>query len=462
MPSDLLSPSVTINRQRDIWSISRLNQDVKQLLNSTFGLLWLQGEVSNFSKPASGHYYFSMKDSLAQIRCAMFKGRNRYLDFSPENGMQILARGRLGLYETRGEYQFIVEHIEETGTGALQYQFEQHFEKFKQEGLFNEDRKKPIPNYPKHIGIITSGTGAALQDALDVLARRYPLAEVFIYPTPVQGEGAAQKIAQQIARANKDKRCDTLLLMRGGGSIEDLWAFNEEVVVRAIAVGSIPLVSGIGHEIDFTLADFAADRRAPTPSVAAELACPQQQDVMACFNHWQSELRRTANSHIAQQHSRLNSLRQRLAIQHPQRQLQQKFQRCDELSLRLSRAIDQHRRYADKTLSQLQLKLAMHSPKQHVTKQRNTLNQTVLALHSAMGQRITSLNAQLKDNMHALHIASPMATLERGYSITQREGATTPLTCIDGVVTGDRLSTQLTDGILTSVVDSTAPIPTPS
>ncbi len=456
MPSDLFTTCHPAeSRKRDVWTISRLNQDVKQLLDGSFGLLWLQGEISNFSKPASGHYYFSMKDSRAQIRCAMFKGRNRYLDFLPENGMQILARGRLSLYEARGEYQFIAEHIEEIGAGALQRQFEQRFEKLRHAGLFDEDRKMPLPAYPKKIGIVTSASGAALHDALDVLARRYPVAGVLIYPTPVQGDGAAQKIARQITRAASDRQCDTLLLVRGGGSIEDLWAFNEEVVVHAIADCDIPLVSGIGHEIDFTLADFAADARAPTPSVAAELACPDSEELIAQFRYWQQRLRHLLENRVERQQQRLNSLGQRLSIQHPERQLQQKFQRCDELASRLSRAVEQRHGNACIALEQLALKLVMHSPKQQISQQRDALDHRVLALRSAIDRRITSLNARLQENMHALHIASPMATLERGYSITLPEGEVASVTRIGELSVGQKMSTRLSDGVVTSLVEKT-------
>jgi exodeoxyribonuclease VII large subunit len=456
MPTDLLSPTPSAESHgRDAWTVSRLNQEVKQLLDSSFGLLWLQGEISNFSKPASGHYYFSMKDSLAQIRCAMFKGRNRYLDFLPENGMQILARGRLSLYETRGEYQFVVEHIEEIGAGALQRQFEQRFEKFRRAGLFDENRKIPLVRYPQKIAIVTSPTGAALQDVLDVLARRYPVAEVLIYPTPVQGDGAAQKIARQISRAANERQCDTLLLVRGGGSIEDLWAFNEEVVVHAIADCPIPVVCGVGHEIDFTLADFAADARAPTPSVAAELACPDRTEVIAQFRYWLMQLQSTLENRIERQHDQLKSLLQRLSMQHPERQLQQKYQRCDELALRLSRAIEKHHTSARIALDQQKLKLVMVSPKQQIMHHRVTLEHRIQAMRSAIARRLISVNAHLKENMHALHIASPLATLERGYSITQREGEVASVTHIAELQLGEKISTRLFDGVVTSLVEKT-------
>ena len=459
MPADLFSDlsAPSSQSQRDVWTISRLNQEVKHTLEKSFGLLWLQGEISNFSKPASGHYYFSMKDSLAQIRCAMFKGRNRYLDFIPENGMQILARGRLSLYEARGDYQFIVEHIEEVGAGALQRQFEQRFEKLKAEGLFDENRKQTIPEYPKTIGIVTSATGAALQDALDVLARRYPIAGVRIYPTPVQGDGAAAKIAAQIARAAREQQCETLLLVRGGGSMEDLWSFNEEVVVRAVVDCDIPVVCGVGHEIDFTLADFAADVRAPTPSAAAELACPDRAEVAGQFRHWQLMLERTLEDRLGRLEQTVEALSQRLSIQHPQQQLQQKYQRCDELMMRLLRAVDQRRTDCQKSLDQLTLQLSMHSPDQKMRRIRDTLTHQTHTMRASMTQRLTAMRATLQENMHALHVASPMATLERGYSITQHAESISPITLIEEVATGDQLKSRVTNGVIFTTVTKTAP-----
>ncbi|MEM7209443.1 MAG: exodeoxyribonuclease VII large subunit [Pseudomonadota bacterium] len=455
MPADLFDPPANnTTPARDVWTVSRLNQDVKVLLDRSFGLIWLQGEISNFSRPASGHFYFSLKDSLAQIRCAMFKNRNRYLDFMPENGVQILARGRLGLYEARGEYQFIVEHIEEVGSGALQRQFEQRFEKLKAEGLFDEDRKQAIPELPQRIGIVTSPTGAAVRDALDVLARRFPIAEIFIYPSQVQGNSAAAQIAKQISNADSDGACDTLLVMRGGGSIEDLWAFNEEVVVRAIAACETPIISGVGHETDFTLADFAADLRAPTPSAAAELACPDHVELQSEFRAWQSALQNRLAQNLARNRGTLGAIVKRLHLQHPQRQLEQRHQRCDELLSRLNRAIAQQTSSQRSRLREVRLRLVAQSPRRMLERQSNALRQLSGRLKTATEKKVSAARSRLSENMHALHVASPMATLERGYSITHRGDSDAPLMTVENLENGDSLRTRLANGtVVSEVVD---------
>jgi exodeoxyribonuclease VII large subunit len=259
---------------REIYSISELNSEARVLLEKRFPLIWVEGEISNLARPASGHIYFSLKDEAAQVRCAMFKMHNRLVNFQPKNGQQVLARVRISLYEARGEFQLIVEHMEETGDGALRRQFELLKQKLFEEGLFDEAHKQALPFLPTQLGVITSPSGAAIRDILSVLKRRFPGIPVLIYPVPVQGTEAPQAIVESIHSAAKCQDCDLLILARGGGSLEDLWAFNEETVARAINACPIPIVTGIGHEIDFTIADFVADYRAPTPSAAAEFISP--------------------------------------------------------------------------------------------------------------------------------------------------------------------------------------------
>ncbi|MGH8173846.1 MAG: exodeoxyribonuclease VII large subunit, partial [Rhodanobacteraceae bacterium] len=265
--------------QREILTPSALNRLARDLLEDALPLIWVEGELSNVSRPGSGHFYFTLKDSAAQVRCAMFKPRSTWLRFKPADGMHVVARGRVSLYEARGEFQLIVEHLEEAGEGALQREFERLKAQLSAEGLFDADRKRALPRFARRIGVITSPSGAAIRDVLSVIARRFPLADVEILPVPVQGREAPPVIASMIRAASAAGRHDVLLLTRGGGSLEDLWAFNDERVARAIHASAIVVMSAIGHEIDFTIADFVADVRAPTPSAAAELLVPDAADL---------------------------------------------------------------------------------------------------------------------------------------------------------------------------------------
>src|SRR5271156_2319974 len=271
------NPSLPAHSDRDIYTVSRLNREVRVLLERGFGSLWLEAEISNFARPSSGHWYFSLKDASAQVRCCMFRQRNMLLGFAPRDGQKVLVRARIGLYEPRGESQLIVDHMEDAGLGALKRQFEELSAKLSQEGLFAAERKRPLPGLPRRIGVITSPTGAAIRDILHILARRFPTAAVLIYPVPVQGAAAAPAITAALDLAGARAECDVLIVARGGGSLEDLWAFNDERVARAMYHCPIPIVTGIGHEVDITIADFVADVRAPTPSAAAELVVPDAQ-----------------------------------------------------------------------------------------------------------------------------------------------------------------------------------------
>src|SRR5579862_9598159 len=261
---------------RNVFTVSRLNREVRLLLEKGLGVIWIEGELSNFSAPSSGHWYFSLKDRDAQLRCAMFRMKNAGVGFKPKDGQQVLVRGRISLYEPRGEYQLSAEHLEEAGVGALKREFERLKNKLAAEGLFALERKRSLPRFPRRIGVVTSPTGAAIRDILHILGRRFPPAAVLIYPTAVQGDAAIPMIVEALQTASARAECDVLIVARGGGSIEDLWSFNDERVARAICASSIPVVSGIGHEIDFTIADFVADARAPTPSGAAELVAPDR------------------------------------------------------------------------------------------------------------------------------------------------------------------------------------------
>ena len=408
---------------RDIYTVSRLNGEVRSLLEDPDqSTVWIEGELSNLARPASGHIYFSLKDEAAQIRCAMFRGRNARMSFTPTDGMAVVCRGRVGLYEARGEYQLVVEHMEEAGEGLLQREFERLKKQLASEGLFDSTIKKPLPLLPRRIGVITSPTGAAVRDIIHVLARRFPAVPVLVYPVPVQGEGAAVQIAQAIRLAAARADCDVLILARGGGSLEDLWSFNEEVVARAIHDCPIPVISGIGHEVDFTVADFVADVRAPTPSGAAEIAVPDKVEwLRSISDHW-ARIRRAMNRTLTGSRDRADWLMKRIAQLHPGNRLHQRAQRLDELEQRLSQACKGSLRTRTSTLSALEHRLLARSPATAIREGRQQSNNALLRLRSQMRRTLAMTKQRFDATAHALAAVSPDATLERGYAIVTRAG----------------------------------------
>ena len=366
--------------QRDIYTITRLNREVRAVLEDSFPpSLWVRGEISNLAQPGSGHLYFSLKDKHSQVRCAMFRGANRHLRFTPENGQEVLVRAGVSLYEGRGEFQLIVESMEPAGAGALQQAFEKLKQRLLEEGLFAEDHKQPLPAYPGTIGVVTSPAGAAVRDIIQVLGRRYAIADVIVYPVPVQGEGAAQQIAETINVANLRQECDVLILARGGGSLEDLWSFNEEVVARAIHRSAIPVVSGIGHEIDFTIADFVADRRAPTPSAAAELVSPDASALQSSLNTLYSQLHARITGLLSYHLRNVTQLGKRLP--RPTYLLQNMTQRTDDFAIRLRLALD----------NSIALRRARLNRFADTLRSRNPLQQL-----AGYGTRCTNLEKQLQ------------------------------------------------------------------
>ena len=413
--------------EREIYTVSRLNLEARGLLEGRFPLIWVEGELSNVSSPASGHVYFTLKDPHAQVRAAMFRNRNRHLAFAPKAGLQVLVRARVSLYEARGDYQLIVEHMEEAGEGALRRAFEELKNRLAAEGLFDAERKQPPPAYPRCLGVVTSPTGAALRDVLSVLARRFPALPVYVYPVSVQGAGAAPSIVAALARANRERRCDTLLLVRGGGSLEDLWAFNEESVARAVAASEIPVVCGVGHETDITIADFAADVRAPTPSAAAELVSQDAAQLQRRLGSLMESLTLRMRARVEQQNRQLESLQGRLVRQHPLRRLQQHAQRVDELELRLRQGLGRQQLLRDSRLQTLQARLAARSPALTLTAQAKRLDQLRQALHRAMQERINREGNRLAALSRTLSAISPLATLQRGYAIALVPGSLEPL-----------------------------------
>jgi exodeoxyribonuclease VII large subunit len=407
---------------RDIYSVSRLNREVRVLLERGFGSLWLEAEISNFSRPGSGHWYFSLKDSGAQVRCAMFRQRNMLCLFTARDGQKVLVRARIGLYEPRGEYQLIVDHMEDAGLGALKRQFEELSAKLAAEGLYDVARKRALPSLPRRIGVITSPTGAAVRDILHVLARRFPAAAVLIYPVPVQGVQAAAEIVAALELACRRAECDVLILARGGGSLEDLWAFNDERLARAIAAASIPVVTGIGHEVDFTIADFAADVRAPTPSAAAELVVPDAEEWRNAFARFAVRLQRAMRRRLESDNERLRWLTGRAALVSPTARLGAQAQRLDELEQSLVRALRRRLSEHGERLRWLARRAALVSPATRLTQQLQRLENLRLELYRAWRQALSSRREKLLPLVRTLNAVSPLATLQRGYAIVSVDG----------------------------------------
>ncbi|MCC7411319.1 MAG: exodeoxyribonuclease VII large subunit [Gammaproteobacteria bacterium] len=445
------TPGPFLAATREVYTVSRLNAEVRALLENGLPPLWLEGEVSNLSRPASGHLYLSLKDDQAQVRCAMFRSRNITLAFAPANGMHVLVRARAGLYEPRGEFQLVLEHMEPAGEGALRLAFEALKRKLATEGLFAAQRKRPLPAFPRCLGVITSPTGAALRDVLSVLRRRFPALPVVVYPVPVQGGGAANRIAAMIDRASQRADCDVLLVTRGGGSLEDLWAFNEEVVARAIARCAVPVVSGVGHEIDFTIADFVADVRAPTPSAAAELISPDRTELGAVCRTLEQRLIRAWAAAAMRCGERLRHVSRRLL--HPGRRIEQFAQRLDELSARHARALRARLRERGAALGGLRLRLRQASPGRATERLRTRLNQDARELLRGMHARRQTLVARVEAMGRTLHAVSPPATLARGYAIVTRRGTGTIVRDATTVTPGELISARLARGTLDARIE---------
>ena len=415
------------------------------------GVVWLIGELSNFSMPVSGHWYFTLKDSRAQVKCAMFKGSNRHVTFKPANGNQVLVKARLSLYEPRGDYQLIIESMQPEGDGRLQQQFEQLKMSLAAEGLFAQSLKKTLPEQPKRVGIITSKTGAALYDILHVLQRRDPGLPIVIYPTMVQGEGAAISIAQAIGRANARQECDVLIVGRGGGSLEDLWAFNEEIVARTIAASQIPIVSAVGHEVDVTIADFVADVRAPTPSAAAELISRDMTHQTQLFDRKKQQLRHAIRSYLSQSLRQATQLQHRLERQHPQLRLNQQQQHLDEISQRLVQAMQKKIQKQQQHIDSNNYKISLYSPATLVSNAQRNLERSERRLYDALDRKLLNAKHKLAVAAEKLETVSPLATLARGYSITRNEQGDV-IRNTSQVKHGDKLITTVTDGDIHSCV----------
>jgi len=439
--------------QRRILTVSQLNREARLLIEGGFPLIWVEGEISNFSRPASGHVYFSLKDSAAQVRCAMFRARAGLLRFKPVDGLHVLLRARVSLYEMRGEFQLLVEHMEEAGHGALQRAFEELKLKLAKEGLFDAGHKKPLPAVPRVIGVITSPSGAAIRDILSVIRRRYALALVIVYPVPVQGEGAAARIATMIRAAAARAECEVLILARGGGSLEDLWAFNEEAVARAIYDCPIPMVSGVGHEIDITIADFVADLRAPTPTGAAELVTPDSAEWWRILDDARRRSVNLLGERVADLRERLNWCRDRLEQLHPARMLRERAQRLDELDLRLRQSLGHRLQMCTAQLAGLLSYLHQHSPAHALAVMRSQNEALAQRLGMAVHRCLDGARNRLELAVRALSTVSPLATLERGYAIVSDAISGTVIASVQHARSGQAVHARLADGWISANVD---------
>lgn len=423
------------SQNSNIYSVSSLNRAAKSLLETGLGVIWLSGEISNLTMAVSGHWYFTLKDHNAAVRCAMFKGNNRRAGFTPKHGQQVLVRAKLSLYEARGDYQLIIESMQPEGDGLLKQQFEQLKCQLAAEGLFAEQHKKPLPQIIKCIGIITSSTGAALHDILSVLKRRDPRLQVIIYPSQVQGAGSANSVAAQIQLANQRQECDLLIVGRGGGSLEDLWCFNEAVVAHAIFNSILPIISAVGHEIDITISDFVADIRAATPSAAAELVSQNKAFVSTQLETLLTRLKASMHASLQRSQHQQALLTEQLLKQHPKHKLQQQTLIADELSLRLQHAMSAMLSHKAQYTNQLHSSLMQHSPEQTVNLELQKQSQLVTRLKNAMQNSLKQNDAELQNSISQLNTVSPLATLARGYAI---------ITDAQGKVTND--ASQLNSG----------------
>ena len=450
MPTD-----TTQDSQREIYSVWQLNRAVRELLETGFARIWVEGEISNLARPPSGHLYFSLKDARAQVSCALFRNVATRLGFKPENGTQVLIRAEVSLYEARGNFQLIVNHMEEAGDGALRRAFEALKQRLFDAGLFDPEHKQPLPVLPSCIGVITSPGGAAVRDVLAVLKRRFPGIPIIIYPTLVQGESAAAQIVAALETAQRRQECEVLLLTRGGGSLEDLWPFNEEVVARAVYACRIPLVSAVGHEIDVVISDFAADQRAATPSAAAELLSPDQVEWLTRLEQLQHRLTSQMRQKLQQNSERLDWLQRRTLQCHPGRRLQQQSQRLDDLSLRLSRAWRHRHAQWLAQCSTLRARLKQQSPQQQLQRLEASTMQLAQRLKYCIHIQLSEHREKLAILSRALDSISPLATLQRGYSITLKHPEGILLHRASQAHAGDTLETRLAKGSIISRVEET-------
>jgi len=436
---------------RLIYTVSELTRQIKDALEGLFPNIWVEGEISNLRIPSSGHYYFTLKDSQSQIRGVMFRSQQRILPFVPEDGMSVICRGRVNVYEPRGEYQLLVETLEPKGKGALQLAFEQLKKKLQAEGFFNEERKRPIPTLPGRIAIITSPTGAALRDILKILNRRFSNMEILIVPVKVQGDEAPGEIARALTIVNIQHAADVIIVARGGGSLEDLWAFNTELVARAIFTSAIPVISAVGHEIDFTIADFVADLRAPTPSAAAELVVRDKQELQQMLSHYSIRLKNTLRNCLEQNRSTIGYLSRHL-IDPAKRIINYQIQ-CDDLRLRLGRTMPRIVRQRKSDISHYREVILLHTPRTAIQNYRSTLGYLKKTFINSAELLLERNGSALKNCIATLNTLNPLNILQRGYSITRLLPARDIVKSARQVRKGDTVDVRLSEGEVYCIVD---------
>ena len=457
MSADLLQSDLRFDR--DIYSVARLVSEVRYTLEGSFPLLWVRGELSNLAQPASGHCYFTLKDEAAQVRCALFRAQRLLLAFRPQNGQQVLVRARVTLFEPRGDFQLVVEHMEPGGEGALRLELERLKRRLAAEGLFAESAKRPIPPFPHQVGLITSPSGAAVHDLLTVLGRRFPVLPVLIYPAQVQGTGAVESLLQALNLANARAECDVLILARGGGSLEDLAAFNDESLARAIRTSAIPVVTGIGHEVDLTIADLVADRRAATPSAAAELVAPSGEHLAQRIAALAARLAHLEGRLIQGARQRLEVAGRHLRLLHPAVRLQQQDQRLDELERRLRDGMRARLRRARDRLEPPRHRLLAASPRARLGPACARLEALARRLQWALERGGEQRRQRVGRAIAGLEALSPLATLGRGYAILSRVSDGAIVRCPPDAPPGTAIEARLREGRLRAVVESCSDTP---
>lgn len=434
--------------QETAFSVSQLNRQIQQLLEASLPWVLVEGEISNLARPGSGHWYFSLKDDKAQIRCAMFRTRNQTVRFRPKDGDKVRLRARVTFYGPRGDCQLAVESMESAGEGALQQAFERLKYQLQQEGLFDAAHKKALPPVPEKVALITSPVGAVVRDMITTFGRRFPLTELILFPTLVQGQEAAVNLVRQLQRADYSGQFDAIIIGRGGGSLEDLWSFNDEHLARAIFHCQTPIISAVGHETDFTIADFVADIRAPTPTAAAEMLSPDSQALLKDLKAQQRKLAQLMERGLQQHQQRLDFLIRRL--RHPSEKIQQQQTTLTQLDNRLRKAMNLHLEQHQQRLNYLNERMHRSSPEKRVVQLREQQQQLDLRLRKAIEQLLAKKQTRFANLVEKLHLVSPLQTLSRGYSIASKQDQIVSST--EQVAIGDRLSLRVTDGQLTCEV----------
>ncbi|MDQ0088212.1 exodeoxyribonuclease VII large subunit [Paenibacillus anaericanus] len=436
--------------EQRIYSIKELNRYIRMKLESDTLLseVWIRGEISNFTHHSSGHMYFTLKDAESRVKSIMFASHNQRLPFIPKEGARVIARGNVSVYERDGQYQFYATHMQPDGIGSLYLAFEQLKQKLEREGLFAPERKSPIPQFPRVIGVVTSPTGAAVRDILTTLSRRYPQAEVVLYPVSVQGKGAAPSIIRAIQTLNDMNEADVLIIGRGGGSLEELWAFNEEAVARAIYESEIPIISAVGHETDFTIADFVADLRAATPTAAAELAVPHVTELKAQLNQREQVLQRALQHQVSQARERLRRLQRSPALLQPRRSLLQHAVRLDTLQSRLVSKMKSRTQLTISTHGRLNERLLRYHPQDALKMAKRRQSEAGRQLRGAMNAMFREKSQQLTSGIRQLDALSPLKVMARGYSLVYDEQGKSLIKSLNDVELGDRVKVKVTDGEL--------------